>query len=167
MTSADRIWWKRYSRYLNSEGWQLVREAAFRRDGYRYRRCGGGNSPFNPLQANHLSYDAYNATGRTPVSDLETLCRSCHQTITGRKFQRTFGLWRWWWRLTLRQKAVLVLAAWLALVLIRDALVPAGVIRQVSGVPASSGDTLIIPSKSKMATHHHRHMARKTLPPPG
>lgn len=63
MTDADREWWRRYSRYLNSEGWQLVREAAFRRDGYRCRRCGTGNDQWNPLQANHLSYDAYNATG--------------------------------------------------------------------------------------------------------
>jgi hypothetical protein len=24
MSSADRRWWRRYDRYLNSQGWQLV-----------------------------------------------------------------------------------------------------------------------------------------------
>ena len=64
MTDAGREWWRRYSRYLNSEGWALTREACLRRDGYRCRRCGAGNDPSNPLQANHLSYEAYTCSAR-------------------------------------------------------------------------------------------------------
>jgi 5-methylcytosine-specific restriction endonuclease McrA len=42
----------------------------------------------NPLQANHLSYAVYNATGRTPLSDLEILCRRCHEKVTGRRSKK-------------------------------------------------------------------------------
>jgi hypothetical protein len=41
---------------------------------YRCQRCGRRGSRYNPLQANDLSYAVYNATGRTPIYDLETLC---------------------------------------------------------------------------------------------
>jgi HNH endonuclease len=85
--SASRRWWKKYNRYLNSRDWQRTRKAALKRDRYRCRRCGTGGSPRNPLQANHLSYDVYNANGRTPLADLETLCRRCHQKLTGRRFK--------------------------------------------------------------------------------
>ena len=66
MTSADRQWWRRYDRYLNSQGWKLTREACLRRDGYRCRRCGLAGLPSNPLQADHLTYENYNRTGQTP-----------------------------------------------------------------------------------------------------
>jgi 5-methylcytosine-specific restriction endonuclease McrA len=125
--SNDHQWWRRYNRYLNSQGWQLAREAAFRRDGYRCRRCGTRGGPFNPLQANHLSYSAYNATGRTPVTDLETVCRGCHQVITGRRF-RNYTLSQvfrqFWRRLTWKQKAVLIFMAWLLLAFIHDRVFP-------------------------------------------
>jgi hypothetical protein len=56
MSSGDRQWWRRYDRYLNIQGWQLVREACFRRNGYRCRQCGLQGSLWNPLQADHLTY---------------------------------------------------------------------------------------------------------------
>jgi hypothetical protein len=62
MTRADRIRWNRYDRYLESPGWQLLREASLWRDGYRCRRCGQQGSLRNPLQAGHLSYANYHAT---------------------------------------------------------------------------------------------------------
>jgi 5-methylcytosine-specific restriction endonuclease McrA len=74
MTSANRQWWNRYSRYLNSEGWELTREACLKRDSYRCRQCGLQGSPRNPLQADHLTYENYNRIGRAPVGDLQTLC---------------------------------------------------------------------------------------------
>jgi 5-methylcytosine-specific restriction endonuclease McrA len=84
MTRAEREWWRRYNRYLNSEGWALTREACLRRDGYHCRQCGFTGGPGNPLKAHHLTFDNYNRTGRTPVSDLQTLCRQCLQMIASR-----------------------------------------------------------------------------------
>src|ERR1700761_8045838 len=168
MTSADRQWWRRYDRYLNSQGWKLTHEACFRRDGYRCRRCGLAGLPSNPLQADHLTYENYNRFGQTPVGDLRTLCRHCHEITTGQKFpDRAFShwLWQWWWRLTLRQKAVLVVVAWLALALIRYALVPAGQLRPVSIVTPDAGSTLIMPSRT--VVRHHRYGARTAGPPAG
>ena len=152
MTSADRQWWRRYDRYLNSQDWELTREACLRRDGYRCCRCGLIGSPSNPLHADHLTYENYNRTGQTPAGDLRTLCRHCHEITTGQKFpQRAFShwLWQWWWRLTLRQKAVLVAVALLALVPIRYALMPVGELRPVSTVTPGAGSTLIIPSRAR------------------
>jgi len=84
---ADRQWWRKYNRYLDSRDWQRTRKAALKRDRYRCQRCGTRGSRRNPLQANHLSYEIYNATGRTPLADLETLCKSCHEKVTGRRFK--------------------------------------------------------------------------------
>jgi 5-methylcytosine-specific restriction endonuclease McrA len=57
-----------------------------RRDGHRCISCGRKGGRGNPLQANHLSYKAYNRTGKTPLRDLEILCRRCHERATGRRF---------------------------------------------------------------------------------
>jgi 5-methylcytosine-specific restriction endonuclease McrA len=84
MSRSGRSWWRKYNRYLNSRDWQRTRQAALKRDRYRCRKCGTRGNRHNPLQANHLSYHSYNATGRTPLRDLETLCRRCHQKVTGR-----------------------------------------------------------------------------------
>ncbi len=84
---AERRWWRKYDRYLNSREWRRTRKAVLKRDRYRCQRCGRKGSRYNPLQANHLSYAVYNATGRTPIDDLETLCRRCHETYTGRRFK--------------------------------------------------------------------------------
>jgi len=114
----------------------LSREAAFRSDGYRCRRCGLTGSPRNPLQADYLTDENYNRTGRTPVSDLRTLCRHCHEILTARKFHRTFGqvLGRICGRFTLKEKLLLAFVTWLALASIRDALAPAAQLRPVSVV---------------------------------
>ena len=84
MTSADRQWWRRYDRYLNSQGWQLVREACFRRDGYRCCRCGLVGLPSNPLQAAHLTYKNYNATGRTRQAISERSAATVTKLLLGK-----------------------------------------------------------------------------------
>jgi 5-methylcytosine-specific restriction endonuclease McrA len=116
MIGGDHRWWRQYDRYLNSRDWQRTRKAVLKRDGYRCRRCGTRGSRRNPLQANHLSYAIYNATGRTPLRDLETLCRRCHQSVTGRRFKnhyrrRTKERWVW----------LIIIAALLAYALIHGA----------------------------------------------
>jgi hypothetical protein len=82
------------------------------------------------------------------------------------EFHCTFGqwLWRWWRRRTLRQKAVMVLAACLLLALIRNVLMPVGQLLPVATVKPGAGNTEVIPSRS--AVRHHRHAARKIGPPP-
>lgn len=87
MTLDERRWWRKYNRYLNSRDWQRTRKATLKRDGYRCQRCGKRGNRRNPLQADHQSYDAYNTTGHTPIGDLQTLCKRCHEIKTGRKFR--------------------------------------------------------------------------------
>jgi 5-methylcytosine-specific restriction enzyme A len=96
---AERRWWRKYDRYLNNRDWRRTRKAALKRDGYRCQQCGRRGSRRNPLQADHRSYAAYNATGRTPIEDLKTLCKRCHQRKTGRRFKNDYrranGLLGW------------------------------------------------------------------------
>jgi hypothetical protein len=105
MTRADRIRWNRYDRYLKSPDWQLTRAAW--RGWLPLPPLGPAGAAADPLHAGRLSHENYHATGRTPVSDRQTLCRQCHEVTRGRQFrQRTFSPWlgRWWRRLTLRQR---------------------------------------------------------------
>jgi 5-methylcytosine-specific restriction endonuclease McrA len=86
MTPEEDEWWRKYNRYLNRHDWQRTRQAVLKRDGNRCVICGTSGSRNNPLQADHLSYAAYNTTGQTSLEDLQRLCRNCHQRITGRQF---------------------------------------------------------------------------------
>jgi hypothetical protein len=56
---------------------------------------------FNPLHANYKSYQAYNRTGRTPLDDIITLCRRCHERSHGRKFK-----WRYRYSRKVQRQAV-------------------------------------------------------------
>jgi len=89
MTREARRWWKNYRRYLRSQEWRQVSRAARARDKFRCQLCGGRGTRSNPLQADHVSYTAYNLTAKTPLSDVRTLCRNCHQKVTGRQFPRS------------------------------------------------------------------------------
>jgi hypothetical protein len=165
MTADDRAWGNRYDRYLRSEGWQLVREAALRRDGYRCRRCGVRGSPFNPLQAGHLSYAAYNRTGRTPTGDLQTLCRHCHQIVSRCGFpsrSRQLG------GQSVVRFILVALAIWLLGALWRSE----PLFSHRHNPPRAGGNTLIIPSRLEFQRHRHRHQRKLQLPaipnePPG
>jgi 5-methylcytosine-specific restriction endonuclease McrA len=86
VNQRGRQWWREYQRYLASRKWRAVRQAALRRDRYRCQRCGTRGSRGNPLQADHISYDTYNAFGYTRLKDLRTLCKRCHEKKTGRRF---------------------------------------------------------------------------------
>jgi HNH endonuclease len=157
MAFADRAWWNRYNRYLRSQGWELTREACFRRDGYQCRHCGLRGSPLNPLQADHLSYDAYNRTGRTPVDDLQTLCRHCHQAVSRRRFPSRSR------RLSTRGVARLILvllAIWMLAALWRSA-------PPHRNQPLRPGNTLIIPSRMRFHRRHRHHQPPRLLIPLG
>lgn len=68
-----------YLQYLKSEHWDLLRNQAFERDGWRCQKC---NSKHN-LQGHHKRYrkDLYKCT----VDDIETLCFGCHRHHHKRK----------------------------------------------------------------------------------
>jgi 5-methylcytosine-specific restriction endonuclease McrA len=149
-----------------------TREACLKRDGYRCRRCGLEGSVRNPLQADYISYENYNATGRTPVGDLRTLCRHCHQIITGRTFHRTFSQWlgQFWRPLTLRQKVKVIINVTIIAVAVIWLLfgapiprrpVPAATPNYGYGPPAYGSGTLIIPPRVQV---HHRQRARAAWP---
>ena len=60
-----------YRRYLASPEWQARRAAILKRDDGKCRRCGG--------VATDVHHRTYDRLGRERDTDLESLCRSCHQ----------------------------------------------------------------------------------------
>jgi 5-methylcytosine-specific restriction endonuclease McrA len=96
----------RLERYLKSPDWARTRKRALRRGWHRCSRFWTRGDKFNPLQVHHLSYRAFNETGRTPVEDVQVLCRRCHNKQPGHRLPMThaargllitaailFGLW--------------------------------------------------------------------------
>lgn len=72
-----------YAEYLKSPHWDVLRSCVLARDGNRCVRCGSGKR----LQAHHKFYRDDWETAK--VSDLETLCRSCHEKEHPDKVQNT------------------------------------------------------------------------------
>jgi hypothetical protein len=66
----------RYREYLRSDRWRGKREKRKQMDGHKCVRC----SSTEQLQVHHISYSRL---GWEPMSDLRTLCRACHEEITG------------------------------------------------------------------------------------
>lgn len=64
-----------YSQYLNTEHWQVLREAIYCRDGYQCADCGAGNN-IKYLEAHHCTYTN---RGNESLNELTTLCRDCHE----------------------------------------------------------------------------------------
>lgn len=62
---------KQYHKYLNSPEWKAIREPALERDNYACSICGSKSN----LHVHHLHYDNI---GEEALSDLVTLCKSCH-----------------------------------------------------------------------------------------
>lgn len=72
-----------YAEYLKSAHWDILRSCVLARDGNRCVRCGSGKR----LQAHHKFYrDDWE---QAQVSDLETLCRVCHEKEHPDKVQNT------------------------------------------------------------------------------
>jgi 5-methylcytosine-specific restriction endonuclease McrA len=75
--------------YLKSPAWQTRRKAVLKRDNYTCQKC---NINQVPLEVHHLHYRNFT---EEPLSDLVSLCRSCHQSIHdkhGYDFYSTFPL---------------------------------------------------------------------------
>lgn len=62
----------RYADYLRSFEWRKTRNRALKRAGYSCQRC----SARRDLQVHHLTYERL---GREWDSDLEVVCRECHE----------------------------------------------------------------------------------------
>jgi hypothetical protein len=112
MTAAEREWWRRYSRYLNSEGWQLVREAAFRRDGCRCRRCerrGSRGIRYRPITCHSTPKIARAARHLVILRPSASVAKR----NTADAASVMSGIWRcdigFWWRLHFKQKLQLVI----------------------------------------------------------
>lgn len=68
---------KRYKSYLKSPRWKAKRKRVLARDGFKCVRCG---NKYN-LQVHHLTYKRI---FKERLSDLITLCQSCHKKEHGR-----------------------------------------------------------------------------------
>ena len=70
----------KYNEYLLSDAWQFKRLQIFERDGWVCVYC--------QVRASHVHHKTYKNLGNEPLSDLENVCRSCHQKIHGKTFSR-------------------------------------------------------------------------------
>lgn len=65
----------KYKEYLESKAWSELRNARLKLDDYCCQNCGNPNN----LEVHHLKYP--DVLGTEPLSDLITLCHSCHKNI--------------------------------------------------------------------------------------
>ena len=72
--ARGRSWWTIYREYLLSPEWQEKRSAVLLRDG----DCTICGTPHG-LEVHHRSYGN---VGREPLTDLTTLCKPCHESVT-------------------------------------------------------------------------------------
>lgn len=63
-----------FYQYIKTQAWEEMRQKVFRRDGFRCVVCGEEKN----LNVHHLTYENL---GAEKVSDMITLCRTCHQGI--------------------------------------------------------------------------------------
>ena len=68
-----------YNDYMRSEDWKHVRRLKLEFAGNRCEKCGATDE----LHVHHLTYDRF---GHENLTDLQVLCRDCHETVHGRKF---------------------------------------------------------------------------------
>lgn len=71
-----------YNRYMDSPEWQKKREAVFKAQGKKCRRCG---SERGVLHVHHLTYARF---GHEDLEDLQVLCEGCHGLIHPEMKQR-------------------------------------------------------------------------------
>lgn len=71
----------RHAKYMRSEEWQAIRDLKFSITGRQCEKCGA----LHQLDVHHLNYDRFG--GDELMTDLQVLCRSCHEAVHGRKFE--------------------------------------------------------------------------------
>lgn len=75
MVTRDVLLSQEYKDYLQSKRWLRLRAAVFKRDGYRCVICNSNQD----LQCHHRTYKRI---FKERMSDLTTLCGSCHNVVT-------------------------------------------------------------------------------------
>lgn len=65
----------KYRAYLDSDIWTILRNKRLEMDNFKCSICGNPNN----LEVHHLKYPS--VLGTEPLSDLMTLCNSCHKRI--------------------------------------------------------------------------------------
>lgn len=75
----------KYDKYMQSQTWKNIRYAKLTEANWTCERCGYGKYDFEegPLDVHHKNYDRF---GNESLSDLEVLCRPCHEKNHGRQF---------------------------------------------------------------------------------
>lgn len=75
----------KYDGYLKSQVWKNKRYAKLVDVNFICEGCGYGKYDFEdqPLDVHHKTYERF---GNERMSDLEVLCRTCHEERHGRKF---------------------------------------------------------------------------------
>ena len=69
-----------YKRYMRSDEWAAIRDVKLSIAAYECEKCGSRDS----LHVHHLTYDRFGGDER--MTDLQVLCRPCHNQAHGRKF---------------------------------------------------------------------------------
>ena len=69
-----------YNRYMRSDIWHAIRDAKLACASHKCERCGKRAR----LDVHHLTYDRFGGDER--MTDLQVLCRPCHNKAHGRKF---------------------------------------------------------------------------------
>ena len=69
-----------YNRYMRSDDWFIIRDAKLAIARRRCEQCGARDR----LDVHHLTYDRFGGDER--MTDLQVLCRPCHNAAHGRKF---------------------------------------------------------------------------------
>lgn len=76
-------WKKRYSQYLESDKWKLIRSKKILEAGGKCQDCGG---VYVNLQVHHLHY---NRVGNEEMIDLQALCANCHIRADNERKRKT------------------------------------------------------------------------------
>ncbi len=69
-----------YKRYMRSDAWAAIRDVKLACAAHKCERCGKRAR----LDVHHLTYDRFGGDER--MTDLQVLCRPCHNKAHGRKF---------------------------------------------------------------------------------
>ena len=80
--STNYIPYRLYKEYLKSLRWQGLRSKRLKLDEYTCQDCSKELTTTNA----HVHHLTYKRLGDERMSDLVTLCRSCHELRHGRKF---------------------------------------------------------------------------------
>ena len=72
-----------YNAYMKSDDWRHIRKIKLQFADHLCEQCRRPASPGNPLDVHHLTYDRF---GHENLTDLQVLCKPCHNRAHGRTF---------------------------------------------------------------------------------